>query len=112
MAPDSAPMATEKDVHRGHRDALAAIFRATPFQVIEWETLEATVGRNWQQRVSEARRQLQKNIENVPRRSADGKRLTGDYVFRPEVLGRDAATFTAEPQRLPLYDGPSSGWQR
>ncbi len=110
MAPDRAAMATEKDVHTGHRDQLAAYFRSHPFQVVTWETLEELVGRNYQQRVSEARRQLTMNIENVPRHSPEGKRLTGDYRFRPEALGRDGADFTKAKEQDLFTD--LAGWQR
>ena len=85
MAEDHATMASTKALHLGHRDVLAAFFRDHPFQVVTWELLEQMVGRNYQQRISEARRQLDMNIENVPRRSPEGKRLTGDYRFRPEA---------------------------
>ena len=116
MAADLETLATEKDVHRGHRDALAALFHARPFTVISWETLAAICGPNFMQRVSDCRTQLgMHEIENVKRYAMiDGrkKRITGDYCFRPAALGRDASTFTAEPQRLPLYDGPIAGWQR
>lgn len=114
MASDSAPMATTKDTHRGHRDALAAHFRARPHRVIRWQALVDLVGLNFMQRISEVRTQLHMNIECVPRfairRDGDGKphvkRVTGDYRFRPEALGRDAAdTWSATPMRLPLLDG-------
>ena len=55
MAPDSQTLAQEKAVHRGHRDQIAALFQARPFQIVRSDTLEALVGRNYQQRISEAR---------------------------------------------------------
>ena len=110
MASDRAEMATQKDVHRGHRDSIAALFQARPFEVVSHEELEKLVGRNWQQRISEARRQLKMNIENVPRRDADGKRLTGDYRYRPDALGRDAADLTKAVAQDLFTD--LAGWQR
>ena len=110
MAEDHATMASTKALHLGHRDVLAAFFRDHPFQVVTWELLEQMVGRNYQQRISEARRQLDMNIENVPRRSPEGKRLTGDYRFRPEALGRDAADLTAATAQDLFTD--LAEWQR
>ncbi len=113
MAPDLETVATEKDIHRGHRDALAALFQARPFQVVSPDILEELVGRNFQQRISEARRQLHMNIENVPRRNAEGKRLTGAYRYRPEALGRDASDLVnAAPQCLPIFGDQPGAFQR
>lgn len=100
----------EKSTHQGHRDALVAFFQEHVNQVVTWELLERLVGRNYQQRISDARRQLGLNIENVPRLALDGKRLTGDYRFRPLALGRDAADLVAYVDQ-PLFGQPS-GWQR
>ncbi len=115
MAADSAPMATEKATHAAHRASLLALFRARPFEEISGQALKELVGDNYMQRISEARRgEDGLKIECVPRYAEiDGrrKRITGDFVWRPEALGRDAA-WSATPQRLPLYDGPISGWQR
>ena len=113
MAAATTSVVSEKDVHRGHRDLLAAFFQEHPFQIVTWELLDQMIGRNYQQRVSDARRELHMHIENVPRYSPAGKRLTGDYRFRPDALGRDAAdTWTAQPARLPLLDGPVGAYQR
>lgn len=96
--------------HVAQRDALAALFRAAPHTIIRHEELEALTGRNYQQRISDARRDLRMNIENVKRYGADGKRITGDYRFRPAALGRDAADLT-HAQPVNLFTGQLSGWQ-
>jgi hypothetical protein len=85
-------------------------FRAHPYEVITWDILQGLVGRNFQQRISEARRQLKMNIENVPQFSADGKRLTGAYRFRPEALGRDGADLTKAKEQDLFTD--LAEWQR
>lgn len=102
--------ATEKAAHAYHRDILAAYFRARQYEVVTWETLEQLVGRNYQQRISEARRQLKMNIENLPQYNSDGKRLTGAYRFRPEALGRDAADLTKAKEQDLFTD--LAGWQQ
>jgi hypothetical protein len=94
----------EKQTHHAHRDALAVFFANHPYQIVTHELLEQMVGRNYQQRISDARRELQMNIENVPRSDPAGKRLTGDYRYRPEALGRDAGDLVhAVPQDLPIF---------
>ena len=106
--------------HLGQRDVLAAYFRAQPDKVVRWQTLVDLVGLNYMQRLSNARTQLQMDIECIPRwkivRDAAGKaivrRATGDYRFKPASLGRSAdVQITAQP-RLPLYDGPAGAYQR
>ncbi len=103
-------VATEKVLHRGHRDQIAALFQARPFEVVSHEELEAVCGRNWQQRLSDARRQLKMNIENIPRHDANGKRLTGSYRYRPDALGREADTVVTEADSHvgPLFDRPGA----
>lgn len=96
--------------HVAQRDQLAALFEAHPHTVIRHEVLEGLVGRNYQQRLSDARRDLHMNIENVKLYGADGKRLTGDYRFRPAALGRDAADLV-NAQPVNLFTGQLSGWQ-
>ncbi len=81
-----------------HRDILAAWFRSHPLAVILPDELEALVGRNYQQRISDCRTELAMTIENVPRSltlaSGKVKRLSGAYRYRPdgEALGRDSGT--------------------
>lgn len=96
--------------HVAQRDQLAALFEAHPHTVIRHEVIEGLVGRNYQQRISDARRDLRMNIENVKRYGADGKRLSGDYRFRPAALGRDAADLV-HAQPVNLFTGQLSGWQ-
>lgn len=111
MAQHPVSVVTEKDVHHGHRDALAAFFQEHADQIVSWALLEALVGRNWQQRVSDARRQLKLNIENIPRFGPDGKRLTGDYrLRRADALGRsaDLPVIHADAAIGPLFDTPGA----
>ena len=107
-------VADQKSDHRAQRDLLAAYFRAHPYEVVTWETLERLIeSPNFMQRISECRTQLgMRELENVPRYAMiDGrrKRITGDYRYRPEALGRDAADLT-EFKDQPLFGQPS-GWQ-
>lgn len=110
MADNRATVVSQKSLHHGHRDLVAAFFREHPHQIVSWELLEQLVGRNYQQRVSDARRELGMNLENVPRFDAAGKRLTGDYCYRPHALGRDAATVVsyADSHLGPLFDRPGA----
>lgn len=104
-----------KQDHKAQRDLLAAHFRAHPYEVVTWETLEYLVGRNWQQRLSDARREEKMTIENLPRYAdfaGRRKRITGNYRFRPHAEGRDADKIIkhADSHIGPLFDQPS-GWQ-
>lgn len=93
-------VADEKAHRRGHVRTLMLWFYAHPLVEISAEELETLVGRNYQQRISELRRNLMR-IENVPHaiELADGtrKKLSGGYRFVPyEQLGRDAAAYTVQ----------------
>lgn len=103
----------EKAHHQSQRDQLARLFASRPHDLIRHEELEALVGRNYQQRISEVRRQLRLNIENVPRRDPlTLKLLSGDYRYRPNVLGREAADFVpGDPEAGTLFDLHPSGWK-
>lgn len=111
-------MSVEIAAHLAQRHKLAAYFQARPFQVVRWQDLIALVGLNFMQRLSNCRTDLNMNIENIPRyaiwRDDKGqphaKRITGDYRFRPQALGRDAADLVhAKP--VDLFTGELSGWQ-
>jgi hypothetical protein len=93
-------IADEKQTHRGHRDLLAAYFQARPGVVVSHQALEALVGRNYQQRISDARRDLGMHIENVKRTDECGKLLTGDYRYVPatETVSLDSY------REVPLFD--------
>ena len=94
-------MNVEVSTHQAHRDLLAVYFANHPYEIVSWETLEQLVGRNYQQRISDVRTQLKMDIENIKRTSPEGKRLTGDYRYRLNALGRDAADLVnAKPQGL------------
>lgn len=110
MDETASAVVSAKATHVAHRDALAVYFATHPYEVVAWETLEALVGRNYQQRISDARLQLKMDIENVPRSAPDGRRLTGDYRYRLNALGRDAADLT-QAQPVNLFTGELSGWQ-
>lgn len=82
---------------QGNRDTLAAYFKLHPLEDIEADTLKTLIGDNYQQRVSDCRRDLGLYIENLPRWAAqDGsgrkKRLAGGYRFYPDgkPLGNDS----------------------
>ena len=108
-----AGAADEKAAHRAHCDQLAQLFQSRPFQVIGFETLVALVGANYMQRISECRRTMSLNLECVPRYAMiDGrkKRITGDYRYRPDALGRDAADLTKAVAQDLFTD--LAGWQR
>lgn len=99
---DPPTVAQEKASRLANRDTLAAWFRKNPLREISPDELEAMVGRNYQQRISDCRTELHMNLENVPRTAADAagrvKRLSGAYVWRPEGqerLGADAGGFRA-----------------
>lgn len=93
----------EKSQRQAHRDILAAWFQSHPLEEIAPADLEALVGRNYQQRISDCRLELKLRIENVPRwlERADGRKrkVSGSYRFLPyEPLGRDAGTYTKQPE--------------
>ena len=101
-----------KSLHAAHRELLVALFRQHPHEVLTHQELEELVGRNYQQRISEARVTLSGEglIENVPQRDADGKRLTGHYVYRPNAQGRDASEILNRRDSYtgPLFDTPGA----
>lgn len=99
--------------HLAREDRLAAYFEARPFHVVTHDELVSEVGENYRSRISPLRKRRGMVIENVPTFKADGSRGYGSYIFRPDALGRDASdTWTAQPQALPLYDGPAGAFQR
>lgn len=95
------PTADELTSQRGNRDTLAAYFKLHPLEDIEAATLKALVGDNYQQRVSDCRRDFGMCLQNVPRTVQDGvggvKRLAGAYRWYPhgKPLGRTADTVIA-----------------
>lgn len=99
---------TELDDRKAHRDAIAALLKASPLQDIEPDTLKA-ITPHYQQRISECRRKLGMTIENVrrTRQDADGRvrRQDGAYMYRPTgpALGRDAGTLA--PAEWPTVHG-------
>lgn len=92
------PVVSEISDQQGNRDTLAAWFKAHPYVEISADDLEAMIGRNFQQRISECRRDLKMTVQNVPKWGEDNsgrrKRLTGGYLYRPDgaPLGRSAET--------------------
>jgi len=105
--------ADEKAAHRAHVAQLAQLFRSRPCEIIDWRELDALVGANYMQRISECRRTMKLNIECVPRYAEiDGrrKRITGDYRLRPEALGRDAADLSKAVEQDLFTD--LAEWQR
>ena len=100
MASDIS-VSQEKADRQANRDTLAQWFKAHPLEDISPAALERMVGRNYQQRISDCRLDLNMNVQNVPkyRYGPDGaplKRLTGWYRYEPHTrLGRDAGTFQA-----------------
>ncbi len=105
----------ETSAHQAHRALILALFRSRPHQVVSWQELDRLVGANFMQRISEARRgEDGLKIECVPRYAEiDGrrKRITGDYRWRPEALGRDAADYAAY-KPCSLFDGAPGAFQR
>ena len=105
MADDD--VVVETSVHAAHRDALAVLFRGRPHVEISAVECRILVGENYMQRISEARRQLQMNIECVPQYAmicGKKKRISGAYRYRPDAIGRDAADLVrAVPQDLPIF---------
>lgn len=112
---DPPTVAQEKASRLANRDTLAAWFRKNPLREISPDELEAMVGRNYQQRISDCRTKLGMTIVNVPRAVKDAsgsvKRLSGAYRHQPtgESLGRDAGAY--QPRREwdsgnpgPFYD--------
>lgn len=98
---DPPTVAQEKASRQAHRDILAAWFLANPLREISPDELEAMVGRNYQQRISDCRK-LGMNVQNCPRMALDAsgtpKRLSGAYMYRPkgqESLGADSGGFRA-----------------
>ena len=98
---DPPTVAQEKADRLAQRDKIAALFRLSPLQDIEPETLRL-VTPHYQQRISEIRRQLGMRLVNVPRSREDGatgtiRRQDGAYRFEPhESLDRDAGAVVAQ----------------
>lgn len=96
------PTPEEIRSQQGNRDTLAAYFKLHPLEDIEAATLKDLVGDNYQQRISECRRELGMYLQNLPRIGEDGsgapKRLAGAYRWYPDgkSLGRDAGTVVAQ----------------
>ena len=94
-------VAQEKADRLAQRDTIAALFRLSPLQDIEPETLRKVTA-NYHQRVSECRTELGMYLQNQrrSRQDADGTvhRLPGAYKFFPEgkPLGRDAGTLVGQ----------------
>lgn len=94
-------------------DALETFLRANPHLWISAVLFEQFGRQAWRTRLSEVRQRFEAEggaIENRLRR--DGGAVISEYRYRPQALGRSAETWTAQPQPLPLYDGPPSEWQR
>ena len=98
--------------HVAQQETLKALFEAHPFEVLTHAHLVSAVGENFRSRLPWVKTQLGV-IDNVPVFLENGRRGYGSYVYRPNALGRSAEdTWTAQPQRLPLLDGPAGAWQR
>ncbi len=87
----------EKAQRQAHRDQISAIFKARPLEEITSDELRK-VTPNFQQRVSQCRRELGMNIQNLRRwvtlEDGSKKRLEGDYRFQPyESLGPSSAEY-------------------
>lgn len=89
-------VAEERASRKAHRDAIAAILKASPLEDIEPDVLKA-ITPHYQQRISECRRDLKMVIQNQPRsrQDATGRKVKQDgaYMYRPtgEPLGADAS---------------------
>lgn len=94
---DPSTIAEEKAQRQAHRDQIAAIFKRRPLEDITSDELR-TITPNFQQRVSQCRRELGMNIENLRQWMvlADGskKRLEGNYRYQPyQSLGPSSAEY-------------------
>ena len=110
---DYAPLvddvAVERSAHELHCEHLKALFESRPLTEIDAEELNALVGDNYQQRISELRGRGH-NIRNVPRYRQTGtkkdgtpklKKITGGYMFHPfKQLGRDAGSIKSGQREL------------
>lgn len=103
-------MTTEIAVQLAQRETLKAFFERQPFVILTHAQLVAEVGENFRSRLPWVRRHIDGVIDLVPVFLADGTRGYGSYVYRPQALGRDAATPIPEPWEsgtlFDLHPGP------
>lgn len=101
-------------------DALEAFVRANPNVWIPAVLFEPFGRQAWRTRLSDVRKRVEAEggaLENRLQRhpvpaGTTAYAVVSEYRYRPQALGRSAETWTAQPTRLPLYDGDVSEWQR
>jgi len=102
-------VAEEREARKAHRDAIAAILKASPLEDVEPDVLRA-ITPHYQQRISECRRQLGMTIQNRPRsrQDATGRKVKQDGAYRwlpaGEPLGADASV-TDRAREWPTVHG-------